>query len=92
MLSRTLEHKGSLVSTLEIANDCAGIHIVVTDKDWEYAEMMRRMLALFASAVEALESDCPDLLELPCTMAFFTPTPRPRRRRLKPARSRTPAK
>lgn len=71
MLSRALEHKSSLESTLETANETAGVDIQVSDRDWANAAMMANMLEPFACAVETLAGDELGLAELPCIMSVL---------------------
>lgn len=71
MLWTALEHKSSLIHTLEIANERPGIDIHLTNDDWSNAERMVQMLEPFFEAVESLEADSIGLPELPCIMTVL---------------------
>lgn len=72
MLSVALEHRSSLTSTIEIANDSTGgPGIIITDEDWKNAEEMKRMLAPFNEAVQSLEGDYVTAPLVPCMMSVL---------------------
>lgn len=52
MHQRALDHKSSIVSTLEIANERVGVDIQVFEQDWANAKVMQ---GSFLLAVETLE-------------------------------------
>ena len=72
LLSVCLEHKSSLVSTIEIANDrMEGPEIVLTYDDWKNARIMAKILEPFHEAMQALEGDDITLPLLPCVMSVL---------------------
>ena len=67
-----LEHKSSLVSTIEIANDrLEGPEIVVSYEDWRNARVLAELLEPFHEAMQALEGDDITLPLLPCVMSVL---------------------
>lgn len=68
MLAVSLEHKSSVLHTIELANERSRVDIVLQDADWTNAASMVRMLRPFASAVETMEGDYLGLAEVPCIM------------------------
>ena len=72
MLTICLEHKSSLVSAIEIANDRqGGAGITITYQDWTNAENLHRILEPFKEATEALEGDYITLPLVPCIMSVL---------------------
>lgn len=72
LLSVCLEHKSSLVSTIEIANDrLEGPEIVVSYEDWRNARVLAKLLEPFHEAMQALEGDDITLPLLPCVMSVL---------------------
>lgn len=71
MLVKALEHKSSLVHTLEVANERPGVDIHLSNNDWANAERMVEMLGPFFEAVETLEADSIGLPELPSIMTVL---------------------
>lgn len=68
MLTVSLQHKSSILHTVELANERSKVDIVLEDVDWTNAEAMVKMLQPFASAVETMEGDYLGLAEVPCIM------------------------
>lgn len=68
MLTVSLQHKSSVIHTVELANERSKVDIVIEDVDWTNAESMVKMLEPFASAVETMEGDHLGLAEVPCIM------------------------
>lgn len=69
MLQVALDHKSSVVATIEIANLRSAVDI--SDNDWANAAMIKRMLEPFHAAVKAMEGNHLALAQAPCIMVIL---------------------
>ena len=71
MLSVALEHKTSIVATLEIANERAGVCINITEGNWRNVALIAGMLEPFREAVKIMEGDNLGLSQIPAIMVIL---------------------